>query len=93
MRNITGNNLKSELDIRNLVLSFNGIKGQDKPLGEIVDAIERDSLGLFPRTKPLTFLFAGSSGVGKSETAKTLAQQLTGSKPIVLNMAEYHSKA
>ena len=65
---------------------FGVIKGQDRVIESILDIIERDDLNLYPRTKPITFLFAGSSGVGKSETAKILAKELVDSKPIILNM-------
>jgi len=38
-------------------------------------------------------LFAGTSGVGKTQVTKILAEELTGVKPIILNMTEYHSPA
>ena len=36
-------------------------------------------------------MFSGPSGVGKSEIAKIIAKELTGVKPIILNMTEYNS--
>ena len=67
------------------------IKGQDDILEYITDTISRDALNLYPRIKPLTILFTGKSGVGKSEVAKILADTITGIKPIILNMTEYNS--
>ena len=39
----------------------------------------------------MTWMFAGASGVGKTETAKIIAEQMTGTEPIILNMTESHS--
>lgn len=89
IRCITGNTEKVDLDIDVFRSHFDYIKGQDDAVRQIVDAIQRYNLDLFPRTKPLTFLFAGSSGVGKTEIAKIIAQDLTSVKPIILNMTEY----
>ena len=38
-------------------------------------------------------LIEGAAGVGKTEITKIIAKELTGVKPIILNMAEYHSPA
>lgn len=92
-RMMTGNSVKCGLDINKLKEEFAVIKGQDRVIESILDIIERDGLNLYPRTKPITLLFAGSSGVGKSETSKILAKELVDSKPIILNMTEYHSSA
>ena len=93
MKIMTGNNEKEVTDINLLKNNLSVIKGQDDIIEYLVDTIQRDSLNLYPRTKPLTILFAGNSGVGKSEVAKILADTLTGVKPIILNMTEYHSSA
>lgn len=90
---MTGNNKKDELNIDNLREHLTAIKGQDDILDTIVDLIHRNDLSLFPKTTPLTLLFAGTSGVGKTEVAKIIAKELTGTKPIILNMTEYHSSA
>lgn len=63
--------------------------GQARACSEITDAMLRDSLQLVPRTRPATWMFAGPSGVGKTEAAKIMAEHLTGQKPIMLNLAEY----
>lgn len=89
----TGNNEKADIDYIRLRDNLSVIKGQDDILDFVTDCLERDGLGLYPRTKPLTLLFAGNSGVGKSEVAKIIANEITGTKPIILNMTEYHSSA
>lgn len=93
MKIMTGNNKKDVADIDKLKNSLTVIKGQDNVIDELVDKIRRDQLSLFPRKKPLTLLFAGNSGVGKTAISKIIAKELTGSDPIILNMTEYHSPA
>lgn len=90
---MTGHNQPDAIDKAQLQASLASIKGQDDILAIIQNALIRDSLKLYPRTKPLTFLFAGKSGVGKTEVAKIIAKELTSVKPITLNMTEYHSSA
>lgn len=93
MRLMTGNSKKNKLDKVELANEFARIKGQDKALEIVTDALTRHDLALYPRKQPLTFMFAGTSGVGKTEIAKIIANVLTGVKPIILNMTEYHSSA
>lgn len=69
------------------------IRGQDDIIETLIDMLKRRNLALFPSTKPLTFLFAGSSGVGKTEITKIISQEITGCEPIILNMTEYNSSA
>ena len=90
---MTGHNTQENLNRESLENRLAPIKGQDNVLDIVIDALVRDNLGLYPRNKPLTFLFAGKSGVGKTEVAKTIAEELTEIKPITLNMTEYHSPA
>lgn len=93
MRLMTGNNKQSRLNPDMLRQHLSVIKGQDDAIDVIVDALRRYDLNIYPKKKPLTFLFAGTSGVGKTEVAKIIANELTGMKPIILNMTEYHSSA
>lgn len=93
IRQATGSAQRDEINIDSLRASCSHILGQDKPLEEIFDLIKRYSLDLFPRTTPLTILLTGSSGVGKTEIAKMIAKEMSGTKPIVVNMTEYHSSA
>lgn len=85
----TGNNHKDRVDIYTLYEKLSVIKGQEDVIDCIIDCIRRDNLELFPRSKPLTLLFAGPSGVGKTKSTRILSQELTGSQPIILNMTEF----
>lgn len=89
----TGNNKREALDFESLADKLTVIKGQDEAIAEITKALKRYDLSLFPKVKPLTFLFPGSSGVGKTETVKIIAKEITGLAPITLNMTEYHTSA
>ncbi len=93
MKIMTGNSEKTEPDMDRLRQKLSVIKGQDEAIGTVMDIITRDHLNLYPRTSPITLLFTGNSGVGKTEIAKILATELTDAKPIILNMTEYHSSA
>ncbi|TPR49207.1 ATP-dependent Clp protease ATP-binding subunit [Apilactobacillus micheneri] len=53
------------------------IKGQDDQIKQIVNAIDLSFAGMQDPTKPLaSFLFLGTAGVGKTETAKALAENI-----------------
>ena len=95
LRLMTGNNEKTEFEPDELKQAFSVIKGQDEVIETIVRKInEKNKLPDDPEDeKPLVFMFAGTSGVGKTEVARVLAKTLTQTKPIKLNMAEYHSSA
>ncbi len=92
-RIMTGGIEQKPLDVQELTLSLTPVKGQDEPLKSVVLNMRRNELKLFSRNKPLSMLFAGSSGVGKTEVAKIIARYLTGGKPLIMNMTEYHSSA
>ena len=68
------------------------IIGQDEPLKAISRAVRRARAGLKDPKRPIgTFMFLGPTGVGKSLTAKTLAEFLFGSEEalIKLDMSEF----
>lgn len=53
------------------------IIGQDAAVGDIVEAVQRASVGLKDPVKPIgSFLFAGRTGIGKTLTTKVLADEL-----------------
>lgn len=81
------------LDVTALQTELSRLRGQEEVLPRIVDALRRRELNIFPSTRPTSWLFAGASGVGKSETATIISSMVTGQKPIILNMAEYHDSA
>jgi ATP-dependent Clp protease ATP-binding subunit ClpC len=85
-----GNNL-SELE--NLLSEE--IVGQDDAVKSIASAIKRARTGLKDPERPLgVFLFAGPTGVGKTELAKTLGRALFGKKDSIIriDMSEYMEK-
>ena len=66
--------------------------GQDNAISGIVRAIKRATLDLHDENRPIaSFLFAGTTGVGKTETAKILASEYFGNPKalIRLDMSEY----
>jgi ATP-dependent protease Clp ATPase subunit len=68
------------------------IMGQDKPIDDLVDAIQRASVGLRDPEQPIgSFIFTGYTGVGKTYTAKILADDLIGSRNnlVVVDCSEY----
>lgn len=90
---MTGQAKKETLDVDALREQLSVIKGQDNIIDNVITRLAKDDKGLFPRKTPLTFLFAGTSGVGKTEVTKIIANEMTGVKPITLNMTEFHSSA
>ncbi len=70
------------------------VMGQDEAVGAIVDRIAMLKAGLNDPAKPIgVFLFAGPTGTGKTELAKTLAEFLFGSadRMIRLDMSEFQT--
>lgn len=66
--------------------------GQDAALGAVANAIRRNRAGLSETEKPIgTFLFLGPTGVGKTETAKALADALFNDEKSIIriDMSEY----
>ena len=92
-RMTSGNSCMRRLDEESLREKLSGIRGQEEIIEKIINVIRLHDMHVRPRTKPLTFLFAGPSGVGKSEIARIISNEYMGEKPIVLNMAEYNSPA
>jgi ATP-dependent Clp protease ATP-binding subunit ClpA len=82
-----------KLLLRNLPEILNGsIIGQSPALSKMVSIIQRAKLGLRNQNKPLaSFLVLGPSGVGKTETAKILAENLYGSAKhfLRIDMSEF----
>ena len=70
------------------------IVGQDKAVASIVRAIKRNRAGVSYKRKPVSFIFAGPTGVGKTELVKTLAGELFDSPEtlIRLDMSEFMEK-
>ena len=70
------------------------IIGQDEAIGKIARAIRRSRAGVAYKKKPVSFIFAGSTGVGKTELVKVLAAYLFDSPEslIRLDMSEFMEK-
>ena len=70
------------------------IVGQDKAVDGVVRAIKRGRTGVSPKRKPVSFIFAGPTGVGKTELVKVLANDLFSSPEtlIRLDMSEFMDK-
>lgn len=81
------------LDVDRMKDALSVIKGQDEAVSAVIKYLQRRELNIFPKKAPLSLLFAGTSGVGKTEVTNIIAKELTGVEPITLNMTEYHSSA
>ncbi len=70
------------------------VVGQDKAIDAICAAIRRSRAGISPKKKPVSFLFVGPTGVGKTELVKTLANDLFDAPEalIRLDMSEFMEK-
>ena len=70
------------------------IIGQDKAVASVSKAIRRNRSGFRKRYKPSSFIFAGPTGVGKTELVKQLTIELFGTTEslIRLDMSEYMEK-
>ena len=91
LRMVTGQATEQNLDAAHLTQALSEVQGQSSVCTEIVEILERRDKGLFPMTTPVTLMFAGTSGVGKTKTAKIIASELYNTKPIMLNMTEFHT--
>ncbi len=70
------------------------IIGQDDAVGAVTRAIKRNRAGVSYKRKPASFIFAGPTGVGKTELVKVLAAELfdTPDALIRLDMSEFMEK-
>lgn len=86
----------ARLSLENLREGFNQrVIGQDEAVECLIDRISMLKAGLIDPKRPIgVFLFAGPTGTGKTEIAKTLAECLFGSEErmIRLDMSEYQSE-
>ncbi len=70
------------------------IIGQDEAVAAVAAAVRRGRVGISPKHKPVSFIFVGSTGVGKTELVKQLAADLfdTPESLIRLDMSEFMEK-
>ena len=82
------NSLLATLKARMLSRVF----GQDEAVGQVVEAVQMSKAGLIDSDKPLAaLLFVGPTGVGKTEVARSLADEL-GVELVRFDMSEYAEK-
>lgn len=82
------NSLLATLKARMLSRVF----GQDEAVGQVVEAVQMSKAGLIESDKPLaSLLFVGPTGVGKTEVARSLADEL-GVELVRFDMSEYAEK-
>jgi ATP-dependent Clp protease ATP-binding subunit ClpB len=73
----------------------NRVVGQEEAIGAIADAVRRSRAGLQDPKKPIgSFIFLGTTGVGKTELAKALAEYLFNQENAMvrIDMSEYQEK-
>ena len=88
------------LDERNNLINLNTnlsskVIGQEEAVNKITKAIRRNRMGIKDPNKPIgSFIFLGSTGVGKTYLAKQLAKEIFGSEDnmIRVDMSEYQEK-
>ena len=70
------------------------VVGQDEAIAAICAAIRRSRAGISPKKRPVSFIFVGATGVGKTELVKRLADELFESVEslVRLDMSEYMEK-
>ena len=71
------------------------VKGQDAAIQSVCNVVKRSRLGLGNENSPIgSFLFMGTTGVGKTELAKAVAQFLFGSRDMLIriDMSEYQQE-
>ncbi len=70
------------------------IVGQDEAVDAVARAIRRNRVGISPKKKPVSFIFVGPTGVGKTELVKCLANDMFDSVDslIRLDMSEFMEK-
>ncbi|SFH66919.1 ATP-dependent Clp protease ATP-binding subunit [Pisciglobus halotolerans] len=87
---------KEQEQLRNLDKDLKEhVIGQDEAVATVAKAIRRNRVGFNKKGRPVgSFLFIGPTGVGKTELAKQLAQEMFGSKDayIRFDMSEYMEK-
>lgn len=71
------------------------VVGQDEALSAVADAVRRSRAGLQDQRRPLgSFIFLGTTGVGKTELARALAEFLFNDENLLtrIDMSEYQER-
>lgn len=84
---------KEQTQLKNLAVDLKQhVIGQDEAVDKVAKAIRRNRVGLNKKNRPIgSFLFVGPTGVGKTELARQLAEELFGSSDSMIrfDMSEY----
>ncbi len=91
---------KMTIDDTNALISMDGtlkskVIGQDEAVEKIVKSIRRNRIGIKDPNRPIgSFIFLGSTGVGKTHMAKQIAKEMFGSEDALIrvDMSEYQEK-
>lgn len=87
---------KEQAQLRNLASDLKShVIGQNEAIDKVAKAIRRNRVGLGKKNRPIgSFLFVGPTGVGKTELARQLAQEMFGSTDAMIrfDMSEYMEK-
>lgn len=92
VKNLTESESEKLLDLENRIKKF--VVGQDHAVETVCEAIRRNRAHLTKARRPVSFIFAGPTGVGKTELAKTLARVMFNNEDamIRIDMSEYMEK-
>lgn len=92
VRNITGIEAKNLIHLEDKLA--NRIAGQTDGVKAVSSAVRRSRAALSAKRKPASFIFAGPTGVGKTELVKALAYELFGTEESIIrfDMSEYMEK-
>ena len=68
--------------------------GQDEAVSAVAAAVRRNRVGISPKHKPVSFIFVGPTGVGKTELSKALSEAMFGTENALIrvDMSEYLEK-
>lgn len=88
---VSGMESQPTLNKQSLADALAPVMYQDKAKEKISKLLLTNQLGIFNPEQPLSMLLVGSSGVGKTMISRLVANYVTNTEPIVLNMAEYNS--
>lgn len=88
---VSGMESQPTLNKQSLANALAPVMYQDEAKEKISKLLLTNQLGVFNPEQPLSMLLVGSSGVGKTMISRLVANYVTNTEPIVLNMAEYNS--
>jgi len=91
---------KMSIDDKNALINMDkvlmsNVIGQDEAVSKIVKSIRRNRIGIKDPNRPIgSFIFLGSTGVGKTHLAKQIAKEMFGSEGALIrvDMSEYQEK-